>query len=89
MSLSVGAYEMPASFKHPLARSACLRPAVSVDGGERPVLVIATTLELDPNGRRYERALVDKLARAVTGHLSHFQSVDEFVLINRPRDWRA
>jgi hypothetical protein len=78
---------MPGTFKHPLARGACLRPAISLDGTERLVLVIATTLELDPSRQGYKKSLVDKLARAIKEHLAHFPEVGEYILTSRPRDW--
>jgi hypothetical protein len=80
---------MPGSFKHPLARAACVRPAVSTDGAERPTLVIATTLELDQAHKGYKKSFVDKLSHAVKEHLSRFPDVAGFVLINRLRDWRS
>jgi hypothetical protein len=79
---------MPGSFKHPLARVACLRPAVSLDGAERLMLVIATTLELDRAQKDYKKTFVDRLSRAAKEHLSRFPNVSGFVLINRLRDWR-
>lgn len=80
---------MAEQFKHPLARSACLRPAVSLDGAERQNLIIVTTLQLDPKRDGYKREFVEKLSRAAKNHLSHVPNAQGFVLINRPRDWRA
>ncbi len=53
-------------FKHPLARGACLRPAASLDGDERLILVIVTTLQLDPDREGYKKSLFEKLSRAVS-----------------------
>jgi hypothetical protein len=78
---------MPASFNHPLARGACLRTAVSLDGAERPMLVVITTLELDQAQRDYKKTYVDRLSRAAEDHLSGFPNVAGFVLVNRLRDW--
>jgi hypothetical protein len=78
---------MPGSFKHPLARGACLRPAVSLDGAERPLLVVVTTLQLGPNQESYRKSFVERLSRAAKEHLSRFPDVAGFVLINRLTDW--
>jgi hypothetical protein len=80
---------MPASFNHPLARGVCLRPAVSLDGAERPMLVVVTTLQLDPSREGYRRSYVERLSRAAKEHLSRFPDVAEFVLTNRLRDWHS
>jgi hypothetical protein len=80
---------MPETFKHPLARAACLQPAVSVDGAARPMLVIVTTLELDQARKGYRKSFVDRLSHAVKEHLSRFPNVAAFVLINRVKDWPA
>jgi hypothetical protein len=80
---------MPESFKHPLARSACRQLAVSVDGAARPMLVVVTTLQLDPSREGYKKSLVDKLSSAAKEHLSRFPSMAGFVLINCLKDWGA
>ena len=80
---------MPTKFKHPLARASCLRPAVSLDGAKRSILLVVTTLELDPAHEGYKKSFVERLSRAVEHHLSQFPDVAGFVLINRLRDWRT
>jgi hypothetical protein len=79
---------MTKSFSHPLARRAGVW-ATHIDGKNRDVLVIVTTLELDKKRPRYQRGLVDKLSRAAEEHLAKAKGIDSFMLINRPRDWRA
>ena len=80
---------MAEGFKHPLARGACLRPAVSLDGTERQILVIVTTLHLDPKREGYKKAFVEKLSRAAKEYLLHAPNANGFVLVNRLRDWLA
>jgi hypothetical protein len=41
----------------------------NLDGSEHRVLVIVTTMELDPSGRHYKKKLVEKLSRAASEHL--------------------
>ena len=48
------------------------------DGAERRILVIVTTIELDPKHDRHSEKLVRKLARA---------AAIGFMLVNRPKDW--
>ena len=79
---------MTESFSHPLARKAGIW-TTSMDGKNRDVLVIVTTLELDKKRPRYRRGLVDKLSRAAEQHLAKAKGIDSFMLINRPRDWRV
>jgi hypothetical protein len=74
-------------FRHPLARSACLRPAHSLDGTVRFILVIVTTLELDHRHNGYKKPFVDRLSRAAREHVARLPKVEGFVLMNRPRDW--
>ena len=78
---------MTKSFSHPLARRTGVW-ATHVDGKNRDVLVIVTTLELDKKRPRYQRGLVDKLSRAAEA-LAKAKGIDSIMLINRPRDWRA
>jgi hypothetical protein len=78
---------MTKSFSHPLARRAGVW-ATNIDGKNRDVLVIVTTLELDKKRPRYQRGLVDKLSRAAEERLAMAKGIDSFMLINRPRDWR-
>ena len=76
-------------FSHPLARSASVFTAKNNDGSEYRVLAIVTTLELDPKSQNYKRPFVEKLSRAARDYLADSEEVAAFVLMNRPRDWRA
>ena len=76
-------------FSHPLARSASVFTAKNNDGSEYRVLAIVTTLELDPKSQNYKKPLVKKLSRAAKEYLADSDDATAFVLMNRPRDWRA
>lgn len=59
------------------------------DDSEQRVLVIVTTVKLDPDERGYKKSLVDKLSRAARDHLEESKEAESFMLLNRLRDWRA
>jgi len=77
------------TFSHPLARSANVFTARNDDGSEYRVLVIVTTLELDPKSQNYKKPFVEKLSRAARDYLADTDEVAAFVLMKRPRDWHA
>jgi hypothetical protein len=74
-------------FTHPLARAARVWHATNLDGSERGILVIVTTIELDPKSGRYNERLVEKLSRAANGYLARSSEATAFVLVNRVRHW--
>ena len=76
-------------FSHPLARSAKLFTVKNNDGSEYRALAVVTTLELDPKSQNYKKLFVERLSRAATDFLNDSREATAFVLINRPRDWRA
>ena len=76
-------------FSHPLARRASVFTAKNSDGSEYRVLAIVTTLELDPKSQKYKKPFVEKLPRAAKDFLANSHEATAFVLLNRPRDWRA
>ena len=76
------------AFVHPLARGAKLWTARSLDDSEQRVLVIVTTISLDPSHKGYKKSLVEKLSRAAREHLAGSKEAGAFVLINRLRDWK-
>ena len=75
------------SFVHPLARGAKVWTARDKDDSEQRVLVVVTTVPLDPGQKGYKKALVDKLSRAAREHLAESKEAESFVLISRLRDW--
>jgi hypothetical protein len=86
--LSDHAGAVATQFTHPLARAARVWRAEGLDGSERRVLVIVTTIELDPKSHRYDDRLVERLSRAAKGYLARSSEATAFVLMNRPRNWR-
>ena len=80
---------MANEFTHPLARAARIWRAVGDDGTERRILVVVTTMELDPKGRGYKKTMVDKLSRAAKEYLARSSGASDYVLMNRMKDWRA
>jgi hypothetical protein len=71
-------------FTHPLARAAQVHRAEGLDGSEQSILVIVTTIELDPKNDRYSHALVERLSRAANAYVASSSEATAFVLINRP-----
>lgn len=69
-------------FRHPLARAARVWRAERHDGSEQRVLVVVTTLELDPGNNRYKAKLVEKLTRAAKEHLEQSPEAGSFVVMN-------
>ena len=57
------------------------------DGGEQRVLVIVTTIALDPGEKGYKKSLVERLSRAARDHLADSNEAASFMLMNRMRDW--
>jgi len=75
-------------FSHPLARAAKVWSITNADESVQPVLVVVTTLELDPGSDRYRKNMVNRLSKAVREHLAaHPTLASSFVLINRLREW--
>jgi hypothetical protein len=52
------------TFSHPLARAAKIWQGTAMDGSKRDVLVVITTLELDPDSKKYKKDKVERLAAA-------------------------
>ena len=57
------------------------------DDSEKRILVIVTTLPLEPGHKGYKKSMVERLSRAAREHLAEAKEADSFVLINRLRDW--
>ena len=78
------------AFVHPLARAAKAWPATTRSGTVRRMLVIVTTLALDPKSKRYKKKLVNNLSAAANEYLAaNPEAASGFILINRLRDWNA
>jgi hypothetical protein len=76
-------------FSHPLARGAKVWPATARDGAVQRLLVIVTTIELDPKSKRYKKKLVDRLSRAAQDYLAGSTEATGYILVNRLREWEA
>lgn len=75
------------SFVHPLARGAKVWIARGRDDSQKRILVIVTTLPLEPSHKGYKKSMVEKLSRAAREHLVETNEADLYLLINRLRDW--
>jgi hypothetical protein len=73
------------SFSHPLARAAHVWQANV--GGPRKILVVVTTLELDPHRGGYKKKLVEGLSSAVEEFIVVSDDLYGYCLINRLREW--
>jgi hypothetical protein len=73
------------SFSHPLARAAHVWQANV--GGPRKLLIVVTTLELDPHRKGYKKELVEGLSSAVDEFVVASDDLDGYCLINRLREW--
>ena len=77
------------AFSHPLARAAKVWTAKTHDGAEQRVLVIVTTIPLEPGDKGYKKSLVERLSRAAHDYLADSKDAASFMLLSRLRDWRA
>jgi hypothetical protein len=75
------------AFSHPLARAAKVWTARTHDGGEQRVLIIVTTIPLEPNEKGYKKSMVERLSSAARDYLTHSNDAASFVLMSRLRDW--
>ena len=77
------------AFTHPLARGAKVWTAKSHDGSEQRVLVIVTTIPLEPGEKGYKKSLVERLSRAARDHLTASKEATSYILLHRLRDWNV
>jgi len=63
--------------------------AKAQDGSEQRVLVIVTSIPLEPNDKGYKRSLVERLSRAAHDYLADSKEAASFVLLSRLRDWKG
>jgi hypothetical protein len=76
-------------FDHPLVRNSHVFTARNLNGEEQKILVIVTTLTLDPASDGYKADLVERLNAAAHNYVRHSDHVTAYVLINRLKDWPA
>ena len=72
---------------HPLARASKVWTARAHDGVEQRVLVIVTTIPLEPDEKGYKKSLVERLSRAARDYLADSKEAASFLLMSRMRDW--
>ena len=73
-------------FEHPLARSAKVWKAYPKEGDGHDLLVIVTTLELDPGHKKFKGDMVAKLQDSARAFLSeHPQKAAGYLLMNKPK----
>jgi hypothetical protein len=77
------------AFSHPLARAAKVWTAKANDGSEQRVLVIVTTIPLEPSDKGYKKSLVERLSRAARDYLADSKEAALFLLVSRTREWSA
>ena len=53
------------------------------------MLVIVTTIPLEPGEKGYKKSLVDRLSRAAQDHLANSKDAASFILMSRLRDWKG
>ena len=75
------------AFSHPLARASKVWTAKTHDGAEQRVLVIVTTIPLEPGDKGYKKSLVERLSRAARDYLADSKEAASFLLMSRLRDW--
>jgi hypothetical protein len=75
------------SFAHPLAKKAKVWPMKTRDGSDRNVLVVVTSLVLDPQSENYKKKLVDRLSKEASAYVAGKAGITDFVLINRIKEW--
>ena len=68
------------AFSHPLARTAKVWTAKANDGSEQRVLVVITTIPLEPDDKGYKKSLVERLGRAAHDYLANSKEASSFVL---------
>ena len=76
-------------FTHPLCRHAWVWPMAGVKSKTDRILVVVTTLELDPEHKSHKTDKVARLRDAACDWMhANPEQATAVVLINRPRDWR-
>lgn len=78
------------TFSHPLARHVTVGTTNGVSKRPRKILVIMTTLELDPGSKKFKADKVKILSDAAEEWVeANVSEATDFMLINRAKDWPA
>ncbi len=75
------------AFSHPLSRGAKVWTAKAHDGSEQRILVVVTTIALEPGQKGYKKSLVERLSRAAADYLANSKEAASYLLMQRMRDW--
>lgn len=76
------------TFEHPLARDAKVWDTGGMSGTASRMLVIITTLHLDKTHKNFKPEKVARLSDAAQAWVrEHALEANDFVLVNRPKDW--
>jgi hypothetical protein len=78
---------MSKAFKHPLARNATLAKWHAREGGEKDLLIVVTTLELDASAKGFSAKNVERLHEAAKAFVAEAKDVAGYTIINRAKDW--
>ena len=80
---------MTKEFKHPLARRAKVWAAKTRDGADQKLLIVVTTMELDPEKDAYSQKHFDRLAKAAQEFVAETPDVDGYIIASRAKDWET
>jgi len=78
---------MSKEFKHPLARRAKVWAAKTREGAQQNLLIVVTTLELDPEREAFSQKHFDRLAKAAEEFVAATPDLQGYALVNRGKDW--
>ena len=78
---------MEKAFKHPLARNATIARRRGRQGEDEAVLVIVTTLDLDPKSRGHNAKNLNRLRDAAKDYLAEREDLGGYVILNRVKQW--
>lgn len=79
---------MSVPFTHPLARQAQVWKTEGVTGKEGKILVVVTTLELDPKQKGYKADKFKRLSDAAREWVSHNpDEAGDVLVISKPKTW--
>ena len=76
------------SFHHPLARDAKIWSSAGLAGQALPILVIITSLELDPQHARFSTKNFERLTASAKEWIeANASEASDYLLMNRPKKW--
>ena len=76
-------------FKHPLARKATVSKLHAREGGEKDLLIVVTTLELDAAAKGFSAKYVERLHEAAKAFVAETPDLAGYVFVNRAKEWKA